>query len=1205
MNFRTLLAVGAFSAAVAAQAVTTVATNGVGELVLGFSAPSVDVNVEVALGTAANLFGSGMNYTAFNASIGQNLYQVGRLDVADLSAHFGEWQNRADISWAIVGYSGTSLNNTTWASKDVDMPGTQTAPWNRGTAAAQNGNFGSGVSKMAKALALEVGVSLEYSAVDGSNPFTSIVNVGTLGGNDSWSKQVLTTNQYVQIDLQADTVMTVTPAFSGGVTVADLYQMASGSSGTPGTYIGTFGIDAQGVLWYANNAAAFSPAAGPVITNPPASVIKAPGDDTFFTVAATGTGTLTYQWQVQLLGAGAWADVVADPVYSTVTTPTLTLTAVTANMSTNKYRCLVTDTAGTTTSVSATLTVTLTPVAPTITTQPLPLNLRDGTSGTFTVVATGSLPLNYQWQFRVASADWANATNAAPYSGATSDTLTVTTATSMNGTLYRCVVTNTAGTATSNTATLSVSLPPVIITQPLPQTVPVGATATFTGAATSNVTLTFTWQVLTSPSSEWTTIAAGAPYAITTDSTTTPGTASSTLTVGPATAEMNGRQYRFAVSDGPGGSNSNFALLTVGDAGTASVITTQPLSITKVDGASAAFTVAATGTPPLAYQWQWKSAATAWANIPASSDYSGATTATLTINPVTMAMSGNEYRCTVSNTTGVATSDVVTLTVTPAPVVITSQPASKSVVAGTNTTFTVNATGTTPITYQWKVTANGTEWTAITNAAPYSDATTAELKITAVPKSLTGYGYRCIVTNAAGAVTSTTAVLTVTDAIEGPAIVTQPSSITITRGAPATFTVTVTGTSPTYQWRKGGAAIAGAISSSYTIAHTADADAGAYSVVVSNSAGSVTSIDASLTVVAAPVIDPQPVDTGAALGSSATLTVGATGNGLSYQWFRGGVPVTGASASSLAFAAVAPADAGIYDCLVSDGTGGEILSKPVVLGVTLPAGTRTAGAVSTYLLDIQHPNGAIYDQFLLNGAAGTFSAAPNKIARMSFLDGHDSIVQVEMSGAGSITVVLTGATGPIDPIRYTQTGIQYMKGKATVILAGADASTHFTIYSVGRFTNPGVTRDDGGYYGWADVAVAGIISTNGGLGGIHQGNVEYNAAVGYTGLYAPSVTSVAQAPVIHDIDATVGGTAEPYLYFGPAGSGADGLVTVKMAGGDLKQNNDFNVTVSGLVQVQMVAGQSSNGVLVPGQLCQAHLVNDAGVDVTERLVTGP
>lgn len=257
MNFKTLIVAGSFAAALSAQAVTTANTNGVGELVLGFSAPTVDVNVEVALGSAANLFGSGLSYANFNAGLGANeVYQIGRLNVADLSANFGAWQNRTDISWAIVGYSGTGLSNTTWATMDATV-GVQTAGWNRGTASAQVAGFGTRVSAMSRALATEAG-NLEYSAVDGSNEFTSIVNVGTLIGTESWSKQVLTTTSYVQDDLQADTMMTVTQAFAGGVTVSDLFQMGSGSAGTPGTYIGTFGIDATGGLWYANNAEAFA-----------------------------------------------------------------------------------------------------------------------------------------------------------------------------------------------------------------------------------------------------------------------------------------------------------------------------------------------------------------------------------------------------------------------------------------------------------------------------------------------------------------------------------------------------------------------------------------------------------------------------------------------------------------------------------------------------------------------------------------------------------------------------------------------------------------------------------------------------------------------------------------------------------------------------------------------------------------------------------
>jgi hypothetical protein len=85
-----------------------------------------------------------------------------------------------------------------------------------------------------------------------------------------------------------------------------------------------------------------------------------------------------------------------------------------------------------------------------------------------------------------------------------------------------------------------------------------------------------------------------------------------------------------------------------------------------------------------------------------------------------------------------------------------------------------------------------------------------------------------------------------------PQITQQPSSTTVTAGQSASFSITATGSSLTYQWRKGGTAIAGATAATYTISSTSTADAGSYDCVVTNSSGSATSSAASLTVNAAP-----------------------------------------------------------------------------------------------------------------------------------------------------------------------------------------------------------------------------------------------------------------------------------------------------------------------------------------------------------------
>jgi len=146
--------------------------------------------------------------------------------------------------------------------------------------------------------------------------------------------------------------------------------------------------------------------------------------------------------------------------------------------------------------------------------------------------------------------------------------------------------------------------------------------------------------------------------------------------------------------------------------------------------------------------------------------------------------------------------------------------------------------------------------------------------------------------------------LTVNAAPVAPTITTQPGSQTVTAGQTASFSVAATGTAPlSYQWRKNGVAISGATLSSYTTAATASSDNGAlFTVVVSNTAGNVTSNAATLTVSAAPVaptITTQPANQTVTAGQTATFAVVASGTApLGYQWQKNGVGIAGATAAS-------------------------------------------------------------------------------------------------------------------------------------------------------------------------------------------------------------------------------------------------------------------------------------------------------------------
>jgi hypothetical protein len=179
------------------------------------------------------------------------------------------------------------------------------------------------------------------------------------------------------------------------------------------------------------------------------------------------------------------------------------------------------------------------------------------------------------------------------------------------------------------------------------------------------------------------------------------------------------------------------------------------------------------------------------------------------------------------------------------PPAVVTQPANATVAEGANATFTVSASGDAPLSYRWR---SGT--TELTDGAGISGASTATLIIGA-PYSLNGARYSVRVSNAAGAVTSTDAVLTVTPV--APTINTQPANTTVVAGQSAAFTISVTGgTVPvTYQWKRDGVAIAGATSASYTLSAVALADNSANFVVdVTNPAGTISSQAASLTVTA-------------------------------------------------------------------------------------------------------------------------------------------------------------------------------------------------------------------------------------------------------------------------------------------------------------------------------------------------------------------
>jgi Immunoglobulin I-set domain len=178
-----------------------------------------------------------------------------------------------------------------------------------------------------------------------------------------------------------------------------------------------------------------SAATRPAITTQPSNQTVTAGQTATFSVMATGTAPLSYQWQngtTSITGATA-------AIYTTPATTTSDNGA--------SFRVVVTNSAGNATSNPATLTVNSTPVKPSITQQPSNQAVTAGQTATFSVVATGTAPLSYQWQKGTTS-----------ITGATSAGYTTpATAISDNGSQFRVVVSNSTGSATSNSATLTVN----------------------------------------------------------------------------------------------------------------------------------------------------------------------------------------------------------------------------------------------------------------------------------------------------------------------------------------------------------------------------------------------------------------------------------------------------------------------------------------------------------------------------------------------------------------------------------------------------------------------------------------------------------------------------------------------------------------------------------------------------------------------------
>jgi len=488
---------------------------------------------------------------------------------------------------------------------------------------------------------------------------------------------------------------------------------------------------------------------------------------------------------------------------------------------------------------------------------------------------------------------------------------------------------------------------PSITVQPKPSTVYETHPATFSVTAAGTGTLAYQWQK---------------------NSANIPGIAAtgSSYNIGAA-AFSDAGSYDVLVTDANGTTQSNAATLTVISRSPAVNIT--PISITVNFGSNVKFTATVvSGIAPFVYQWRKNGV-----------KITGATASTYALSNVQKAAEGS-YDVIVTNAYGTTTAAAATLHGID-PVVIGYPPISQAANVGDPVTLSVTATGTGPLSYQWRL-----------NTTPLNGETNATLSFTA--DATKGGNYDVVVTNVVGSVTSKPAALTI---LAPPVITSPPIDQLVNAGSQVLFSVTATGDGLTYQWRRNGVALAGKTASVLSISSALAANVGNYDVVVKNSSyGTVISSPAALQLIALLNITSQPADVTANLGDTAAFSVTASGPGvLGYQWYKNGLAMTYANSATLTFPVTDASVAGIYIATVTTGAlkvtstsaslrvndRGLLIYNVTATGTTAQGTTSTPVAVTgTLVVDRANERGG-FIWFGKSGIVNTFRTEINESLR--------------------------------------------------------------------------------------------------------------------------------------------------------------------------------------------------------------------------------
>jgi hypothetical protein len=376
------------------------------------------------------------------------------------------------------------------------------------------------------------------------------------------------------------------------------------------------------------------------------------------------------------------------------------------------------------------------------------------------------------------------------------------------------------------------------------------------------------------------------------------------------------------------------------------------------------------------------------------------------------------------------------LRVASGPPTVTRNPAATTVRVGESANFDASFDFVVPTTVQWQrrplieAAFNVGTWTNIAGGE-------ATFNLYATPPtspSDSGMLYRAVFTNALGSTATAPALLTVLEQLAAPLVVAQPAGVSVAPGGTAVFVATVTSAGSTsYQWQRDGVDLVGRNTAVLTLNNTTAADAGSYSLRVSNPVGSVTTQPATLTLASSlasepPTITAAPASISVPAGGSASFAVGVSGTGpYIYRWQKNGVTIDGAEAASFVIASATAADAASYTVRVSNALGAAE-SQAATLTVTA-ATVATAPVITTPPIGLA----------TLPGSSVTFAAAATGSGPLGYQWRRDG---VDIPGA-TTPVLHIAAVAAVDAGSYSlqvrnSVGVALSPG-VPLILVGAPA----------------------------------------------------------------------------------------------------------------------------------------------------------------------